>query len=612
VPILIDAGVTALSADRCEEQLENAFLQNYAASALNSYRQLDRANRVVIIDNYHRIKLTSRGRVELLEQLRTQSFRLIVLAHDIAITLHDMSEAGESIAGELPFSYYSILPFSQLRRNRIVEKWLLLGKDADQDTAQFVHNLEQVTNTIDTLIGTNYVPAYPPYVLAVLQGTEAGTEIDVNASTHGYLYELFIKAAIAKSGSAVAYNIISAYLAHLAYWMFCAQRKEITEPELRTLHDQIHERFEVLESFEEQTRQLVESRLLRGLNGVFSFRHPYIYYYFLAVFLRDHLSEKSIIQDVRSLASQLYKEESASTLLFLAHLSKDRLILKTLLGEAKSQYAKAPEATLEKDVKFLNRLDGTIRRLKLPDKSGRESRKEQLKIIDRTEKQQQQFEAAQRAELESVNTALGQLNAALKTIQILGQLLKNFPANFDRQEKDQIINACCSLGRRVLGDILGLVEKNETAFLQDMVQLIARRRSNIGAQKLRERAVSAVSALAELASAGIIIRMSHSLGSKDLTTTYERLFPQTQISILRLVYASLRLEHYEEFPEGLIVDEARRLKNNALAFRVLRFLVVRYLAIFPTDFRLKQRLSELLRLDFQSVRLPKKEQKLLT
>jgi hypothetical protein len=226
IPILINAAEATLSVERCEQQLEQHFLRSYQSSALNAYRQIDRANRVVIIDNYHLLRLTSKARMALLEKLRVQSFRLIILAHDIAITLHELSEAGEAISGELPFSYYSILPFSQLRRNRLVQKWLLLDDRVDQDTTGFVHNLARVTETINTLIGTNYVPAYPPYVLAVVQGAEAGTDIDVNASTHGYLYELFIKAAVAKSGSAVSYNILPP-ICHI--WLFgCSPTRERT------------------------------------------------------------------------------------------------------------------------------------------------------------------------------------------------------------------------------------------------------------------------------------------------------------------------------------------------------------------------------------------------
>jgi hypothetical protein len=43
------------------------------------------------------------------------------------------------------------------------------------------------------------------------------------------------------------------------------------------------------------------------------------------------------------------EDESASTLLFLAHLSKDRFILETLLATAEAQFTEAPLTALQQD-----------------------------------------------------------------------------------------------------------------------------------------------------------------------------------------------------------------------------------------------------------------------
>jgi hypothetical protein len=152
VPIYVDAAVTKLSAERVSQQLEEAFLTSYVSSSLNAYRQLDRAARVVIIDNYHQLKLASPQRIALLEELRKHSFRIVVFAHDLAITLHDMSVSRESVAGDLPFSCYSILPFSVIRQNKLTEKWLLLDESADVNADEFVRKLEQVRSTMSILI----------------------------------------------------------------------------------------------------------------------------------------------------------------------------------------------------------------------------------------------------------------------------------------------------------------------------------------------------------------------------------------------------------------------------------------------------------------------------
>ena len=80
---------------------------------------------------------------------------------------------------------------------------------------------------------------------------------------------------------------------------------------------------------------------------------------------------------------------------------------------------------------------------------------------------------------------------------------------------------------------------------------------------------------------------------------------------LRLIHLSLQLDHYGDFPEAKVNDEAKQLKENAFSFRILRQLVVRHLAIFPVDFRLRQSMSSLLKLDYQKVKVPRVEQQIL-
>lgn len=489
-------------------------------------------------------------------------------------------------------------------------RWVL-SESAASDTTQFVHNLERISQTIDTIVGKNYVPAYPSYVLAILQATEAGTEIDLHASTHGYLYELFIKSTIAKRASATAFNVICAYMAHIAHWMFTKQQKHITLNELRTLHDQLHTEYEVLSDFDRQTNQLIDVHLVSLKNDCISFRHPYIYYYFIALYLRDHLAQETVKATIATLSKQLHRDDSANTLLFLAHLSKDESILESLLAAAAGQYVGAAETALEEDVAFLNQLGGVVNRLQLPDRPVAETREEELESLEAARHQELEFEVQRKAEIENDSCILGRLNAALKTIQILGQFLKNFPANLDRTQKDRIIAACSTLARKGLGDFLGLVQRNETAMLEEILFLISRRKPGIAPDKLRDRATTAVVALCELATTGMIQRLSYAIGSSELSTTYERLLPKNSVAIMRLLYLALRLDHYQHFPEGLIDQEVKLLSRNPFAFRILRCLIVRHFAIFPTDFRLKQRLSSVLELDYQKISIARDELKLL-
>ena len=65
--------------------------------------------------------------------------------------------------------HYRIQPFGHVGRNRLIERWMLLGESADPEDSTFVRQLARVNETLNTLVGKNHIPSYPVYVLSVLQ-----------------------------------------------------------------------------------------------------------------------------------------------------------------------------------------------------------------------------------------------------------------------------------------------------------------------------------------------------------------------------------------------------------------------------------------------------------
>ena len=609
IPVYLDMAKQKLSIANCARDIELAFVECYDRDSLEKYRQTDRARRVLILDNLHRGKIPPRDKAELFNAIKQHCYRVVILAHDIALSLYDLTI---SAADDSEFLFYTILPFSFKQQNKLIEKWLLLGQDSSADTCSFVANLERLRKVMDTIFGKNYVPAYPPYMLSILQANESSTELDLKANTHGYFYELFIKQLIARNvSSAVAMNILTAYLSHLAHSMHLSGKQEITEAEMRKLHSKLQIEYEVLKSFSDQVEQLLRMQLLRRSNDVLKFKQPYIFYYFLALYLHNHLDEPTIQALISRMVSELFIEQNASTLLFLAHLTKDRRILDSLLAICDSQFSNAIPALLQDDVKFVSDLDADAKRLEIRDQSLSESRKEGLEILDQERENELNYEENNKTELESRDTLLGRLNGAIKTIQILGQYLKNFPANLGRAEKDQIIASCSSLAGRVLGEFLNLIFQNQAQALSDFACLIGKQKPGLSNDKLRARAANAILTMTEWASLGMIWRLAQSLGSSELMTTFDRYFGEQEGYFLKLTHLALKLDHNEAFPEAMVTELADGMKTNQFAFKLLQQFVRRRLLLFPADFKLKQKLSSQLSLDYKLAQVPRPEQRLI-
>ena len=219
-----------------------------------------------------------------------------------------------------------------------------------------------MTDTLDTLVGKNYVPSFPVYVLSVLQAFDAATPVDVNASTHGYFYELFIRASLARGRSHMDFDIIASYLAFLAYQLRVKGETVVRDSELRGIHEKYEEQYDIKRSYESLRNQLVVQNILVAVNDTFKFKYSYLYNYFVASYLKDHITEAEVRETISEITHAVHLESNANILLFLAHLSKDPVIIDELLAASKNMFSDYRTAELGDDISFLTDLG-----LSLPD-----------------------------------------------------------------------------------------------------------------------------------------------------------------------------------------------------------------------------------------------------
>ena len=133
----------------------------------------------------------------------------------------------------------------------------------------------------------------------------------------------------------------------------------------------------------------------------------------------------------------LHIEENANIVLFLAHLSKNPLIIDELITVADGIYKDDEPLSMGADLQQIE--DASLRKgtLYLPDSSPDESRKEILDELD-AERDRDVCTSPDDDTSTEDDELLKSLNSALKTLQILGQLLKNFGGSLSGEKKIRI------------------------------------------------------------------------------------------------------------------------------------------------------------------------------
>lgn len=604
VPIWLNYTDTpsSIADDRIFGYLENLFVKQYQVEAREAYQQLDRERRVIIIDDYDRLAITSGKKRKFLEKISRFSGHVILLAHDLAQGIDEITHP----SGHLPFARFRIQQLAHGLRGQLVDQWFSMHSEADQEDLGLAHRIIEVHRALDTIIGKNFVPAYPVYILSILQASETGTQLNLNASTHGYFYELFIKSTLLKNRSQKDYDFVMSYLGFIAFCVFSNGKvgnRDFSTSELRKYHEEYERKYDLSRSFDQMLTQLTDCGVFLANSDCYRFRYDYIYYFFIACYLRDHIHVDSVKGQITTLSKKLYKSESANILLFLAHLSRDPFIIEQLIKAADEHYPDLAPAQLKSDVDFINQLQERVESIIYDEVPIQKSRQDYLDTLDQKDRAEQLIDDNIDAldDASAVVDPIAGLNAALKTMQILGQILKNFFGSLEGEPKYNIADRCYSLGLRALSFIFELIRTNEEALLKDIVLLLRERYPDSTAEDAVRKARWAIVALSRLVSFGIIKRISLAVGSQDLVKTYEKVLTANPVPSIKVVHAALALEHTGVFPDKMICDLAEEFKSNHLVHWLLQGFVLEYFQLFPVSISIKHRICAKLSIKYRPV-----------
>jgi hypothetical protein len=612
VPVLIQCHDHKVSADNLAKTIDRCVADQYSKSAVERFRQLEHSKRVLLVDDLDRVDVTRASKIAFLESLAALADRVVVFANDLTNQVQDVVYSRSATALRVAFHAYKIQDCGHLLRHAIVEKWLSIGSDRFRAAERMAEEWPHARRVIDTVVGKNFVPAYPVFVLSILQALESQRPLDTNASTYGYFYEMFIREALAGSPKAFDQETKTEYLARLAWWLFQRGASDIDETDLRGVHAAYEEDLHLKVSFVQLIQDLQRCRILDQDRDSYRFKYRYIYYYFVALYLRDRLSDPGIRETIERASAAVFVENNANIMLFLAHLSRDPFIIRTVLSEARKIYSEFEPAQLEADVDFVNQ-SSTDYELTYVDGDVTVSRRKLLSELDEVDRGREQTAtdgeppAAETSETEPVR----RINIALKTIQILGQILKNFAGSIVGDVKTEIAEECYRLGLRSLAAIFHLMRGNEEAVVGAIFEILKREHPSTNTRALFERAKSGVYVLARIMAYGIIKRVAYALGSDRLSVTYSKVVERWRCNAVLLIDTSLKLDHMTELPESQIATQMKIFRRNPLAESLLRQLVLDHLYLFDVNYVVKQRLCQKVKIPIVTVQAADRRQKLI-
>ena len=614
VPIFLEGkGLRFVNDVQFDDALRAAFQNQYSAGSYEQYRQLSVSRRALIVDDFHNSKIRRDQFAAFLTVVERSFHHVIFVSHDFAQQLSELADARRVLEERPNFDQYQIEQFGHVRRDDLVQKWVALDPafaDRPQDLARQVIDAER---TINAIIGRNFVPAFPVFLLSILQGLESMGSVDLHASTYGYFYELLIKNDLAVGSTHVDYGIKVQFLSHLAYKSYRLGTEELSDEEFRAVHAEYEKDYAIHRPLEQLQSVFKKNNVLVRSGDSWRFKYDYIRLYFIALYVSKHLHDTEIKEDLVVLLGKIHDPLSANILLFLAHLCEESVVIDGLIDQARSLFQGQPPATLEADVTFVDQGEDGGDDLQYVERAPGEARR--LFLSERDEDDQRSSEAGEDDSLQDEHSGLTEwmteVGSAFRVMQILGQILKNFPGTLKAEPKERIADECYNLGLRSLGSMFALLRDNQEGFIECLQERYREEAPYATNAELREHARQSVAGLTRLLAYSSVQRITASVGSKDLMETFKALRGRYNNPAGKLIDMAIHFDQMEAMPKVPATRLGKELDGFYVAHSVLRMLVIRHLHLFEVPYGEKQAICKKLGIPYTQMVIADPRRKLL-
>ncbi len=572
------------------------------------HSEIDDTRVIVIIDDFHKAtKGKNRYWPALMKNLE-ELYQHIIVTGSSLMPIENLNKQDAF----KNFKLYSILEFGPKFRYDLVNKWNILGIETRfLDHNELLRKNDAYISHIKAIIGKNYIPSYPFYLLSILQALESGNVQNPNYSIHGFYYEVLIndcfnKAVKDKKEISLYYN----YLTQFCFFLFEQGVKDVSLEEFDAFHKMYCKKHDL--SYRKETiLETFDSAKLLYINNRVYIKEKYVYYFFIAKYIANEIANKEEIKElVTKMCYRVFRDEYASIIMFVTHLSKDNFIISELIKIANSLFPEAKVAQLQDDISEINALVESIPEQVLEIVNVDDQRNEELQEEEELEKLEKELEEEKTNydnfslddDISSIDF-FASITRALKTIDILGQVAKKHWGELDGEQKLNLVTTTYNVGLKTLDFYLQLLQRNSKEIVEHISQLIREKhfKDKHSLEKgIEEASRNFVFRLCFITSFGITKRVSNAIGYDKLKNTFEKALAGQPYNSVKLIDLAIKLGYSSIATQIELIEEYKDdMSKNKLSTVVLQNLVIDYMYMFDTDFKTRSRICSKLGISLQ-------------
>ena len=591
-PLLVSATrLRRATTAELDKILRECIAEQYERASVEAWLLLPKKQKVLLIDDFHRTPVADRYRAVLLEHIE-QRFDHLLMTADSAQDIRDLvsPETADALSS---FEHFELQPLGHKLRYDLVRRWQLLGDDHSLDTRKLLENIDASEKVLDTVIGANVVPRTPLLLITLLQSLDDSTRQDLRASAYGYYYHYLIVRALDKvQFPAVQLDELFNYCSNLAWFFHCSSVELVNKGNLNEFNQSFSADYVTID-FEPRLQLLLKATILRRHGDSYAFAYKYIYYFFLGMHISNQIDENQEIENlVYQYCETLHIREHANTILFVTHHCRDPRVIDAILKELRAIFADVSPLDLLRDTSTINELVDETARLVFKPSDPHKNRRKAKEIMDEME---DEFNDNDREySTEKAQRLAKELTALVSTVDILGQILKNYYGTLKNIRKIELMTEIYDGSLRAMRSFVDSIQEHRDALVNDIERALEEDNKKLNDRRKKNMARRVAFEFIAAMAFGFIHRASRAIGSKHLAETSRKLMkPQSPVA-----YKLIGLTAMLDSPGPLSVRDIRSLANETeshmLAHRMLDVAVLQHLYFFKTTEKEKQELTNAL------------------
>lgn len=566
-----------------DKAIQKAFNEQYGEQHQERFDQLPSTQKILLVDDFDDGPVrTSALRGRLLAIVANRFPHFIVAASEV----FDLEGANTpQVQESLPnLKDYRLLPMGFSLRARLVKRWFQrTASDGTMEEDLMLYKCDQAERLLDAILARNIVPPLPLYLLTLLQSMDAGSSSGFEETGLGEYYDFLVKEGLRTAGiQKQHWGSMIEYSSKLAWQLHATEHKELTLVELQAFNDQFSKEQHRVE-FENRLRDLQRARIL-SLHGKYvRFRYHYIYYFLKGRFLASQLSEPGVQAYVRECCAHLYVRENANTILFLAHHAfKDSMFLSAIVEAVTAPFAS--HAPLKFTGSDTSAVADFVRDLPKLTYNG-ESPETMREKVNRTRDEMDDGNdgLVERKQSDDELDFVAELIALFKTVEILGQIVKNQMASIPRAKRIELLELLMKGPLRALKAYFDMFMADPVAAESEIAAMLKKRHAIADDNDRHEIAKRLLAHFLQFVSYGFLAKAVSSISSESLQEDIDAAAKNLDSPASKLIALGVRLDGPGPIPRAELSEAKTDTQGDFMATRVLQFLTLRRLYMFRTS-----------------------------